>query len=134
MRLATRPFRDLNLNALFISSAILYMTVILILTLFIINPIVRKKLMPLFITIFIIFCLTSTVCCLRYYDEVILKTGIVVEKIVEAKYEPIDKSTTYYTLEEGAKVVILKTRPDWKQVRPSDGKSAWVKAESVGQI
>ena len=134
LRLITRPFRDLNLNALFISSAILYLTVILILTAFIINPIVRKKLMSLFISIFIIFALTSTVCALRYYDEVVLKTGIVVEKIVEAKYEPIDKSTTYYTLEEGAKVVIMKTGPDWKQVRPSNGKAAWVKAGSIGQI
>lgn len=134
LRLIARPFRDVNLNALFISSAILYLTVILILSVFIINPIIRKKLMPLFIVISTVFALTSSACGLRYYDEVMLKAGIVVEKIVEAKYEPIDKSTTYYTLEEGAKVVIIKARPDWQQVRRSDGKTAWIKAGSVGEI
>jgi SH3-like domain-containing protein len=57
-----------------------------------------------------------------------------IHKSAECKYEPLEKSTTYYTLHEGAKVRILQTGNGWLKVRRADGRSGWLKKESVAGI
>ena len=71
---------------------------------------------------------------IRFYDEKILHRGIVVEKDVECKYEPIDKSTTFYRPQEGEFVAVVKTRDGWRQIKRIDGKVGWVKQEAVEEI
>ena len=133
-RVFKRPFKGFNLNAIFISAAILYIMVILITVIFTLDPVIRQKFLLAFPVLFIVFFLNLGAFVIRYYDEVILKHGIVIKKEAECKYEPIDASTTYYTLPEGSDVVIVKTRNDWRQIRRPDGKIAWVKKDAVGEI
>jgi SH3-like domain-containing protein len=78
--------------------------------------------------------LNLSAAAVKYYDENMLKHGIVVKKEVECKYEPIDSSTTYYTLREGGDVIILSTKSDWRQIRRSDGRTGWVKRDAVEEI
>ncbi len=134
IRIIKRPFRDSNLNAITISATIGYLIVVLGLALFILNPILLRKFRLVFAILIIIFLLNVGAFALRYYDEEMLRYGIVVQKEVDCKYEPIDKSTTYYKLQEGAEVLILTTRDDWRKIRRLDGKISWVKKEAVGGI
>jgi SH3-like domain-containing protein len=70
----------------------------------------------------------------RYYDEEMQKHGVVLDKSVDCRYEPIEKSTIYYTLPEGSDVTILNTRDGWSYIRRVDGKIGWVKSASIGEV
>ena len=61
------------------------------------------------VIVLIFFIVNLGAFAIRYYDEKVLHRGIVVRKDVECKYEPIDKSTTFYRLQEGDLVAVIKT-------------------------
>jgi tetratricopeptide (TPR) repeat protein len=128
------PYRAFNLSTLTILTAAIYLVVAALLAASIISHKIGRKLRYLTAFFVIMFLSSVTAFSMRYYDEVILKHGIVIQKNVDCKYEPIDKSTTYYKLGEGCEVIILSTKNDWRQVRRSDGKIAWVKKEAVEPI
>lgn len=131
IKIIEKPFEGYNLNTLALMAAALYLAVILISVVCIINPILAKKFMFIYIILIAALVYALSAFGLRYYDEEILKHGVVIVKEIEAKYEPIDKSTTYYTLREGDDVVVLNTRNGWRQVARPDGKIAWVNKDAV---
>ncbi len=134
LRVIKRPFRDFNLDKIAIITVGIYFFTVSILAFSVINPMIAKK-MRLFIFVIMIACLYSmTVFGLRYYDEEIQKKGIVLVKDLDCKYEPIDKSSTFFKLREGAEVIILSTGDGWRQVRRSDGKAGWINKEAVEPI
>ncbi len=134
VRIAVYPLKDLGLVKVTLISVALYIVTALITAILILHPDLRRRFLASYVLILTVSLYGIFVFCARYYDEVVLVRGIVVEKDVDAKYEPIDKSTTYFKLGHGAGVVILKTKNGWRRIRRSDGKVAWVKEESVGQI
>ena len=128
-----RLFEDFSLNMIALAALVLYLSVILIASFLMMSPAVRR--FRFFSLLIIAFFLASLVGFgVRYYDEEILKHGIVVGREIECKYEPIDKSTTYYRLQEGNDVLVMKTRDGWRQIRRLDGKIGWVKKEAVEEI
>jgi tetratricopeptide (TPR) repeat protein len=133
-RIIKRPFREFNLNAIAILAAVIYCIVIVLSALSILSPIIARKLRGIYVVALAMFIVSIAAFGIRFYDEKVLKHGIVVVKEAEAKYEPIDKSTTYYKLREGSNVVILSTRDGWRQVRRYDGKTAWVNKNAVEEI
>jgi len=112
----------------------IYLGLCIMIMLYIFNPVFAKKFRIVVILFVVIFTYTMTVFLYRYYNEEILKRGIVVVKEAECKYEPIDKSMTYFTVKEGEDVVILDTKDGWQELRRMDGKSGWVDKESVQEI
>ena len=44
----------------------------------------------------------------------------------EAKFEPRDEATTYFSVKAGTKIKILKTQEAWAKIRREDGKMGWV--------
>lgn len=128
------PYRAFNLNALTILTAAVYLVVAALLAASIISHKMGRRLRYLTAFFVITFISSVTAFGMRYYDEVILEHGIVIQKNIDCKYEPIDKSTTYYKLGEGCEVLILSTKNDWRQIKRSDGKIAWVKKEAVEPI
>jgi tetratricopeptide (TPR) repeat protein len=134
LRVLKRPFRDFSLNNIALSGGVLYILVVLICAIYILNRFTAKKFVIVYIIILAAFLTNLVAFALRFYDERILKHGIVLQKSIECKYEPIDKSTTYYTLPEGSNVIVLKTRNGWKQIKDARGKIAWVDKEAVEEI
>ncbi|MFA6079562.1 MAG: SH3 domain-containing protein [Candidatus Omnitrophota bacterium] len=134
VRIIRRPFRDLNLNAVAICTFALYLAFLVALAISIGSRKLAIKLRFITPVIVIVFFFALASFALRYYEEKILSHGIVVQKEAECRYEPIDKSTVFYKLAEGNKVVVLKTRNGWRQVRRADGKVSWVKKEAVELI
>ena len=129
-----RPFRDFNLNAIAVSAAILYLVAIVILAAFLLKPHFKARSGILFPIFFSLFLLNLAAFGVRYYDEHILEHGVVIQKEVECKYEPIEKSMIYYKIHEGQDVLILDTRNGWRQIKRPDGKIGWVAKESVEEI
>jgi tetratricopeptide (TPR) repeat protein len=128
------PFNSLSLNTVTALLVILYAVVMFLLTAMILNPVFARKAALPFAVLAASFLIILTAFGIRYYDEEILKHGIVVQKEVECKYEPIDRATTYYKLREGNDVLILKTWGDWRQIKRLDGKIAWVRKEAVEKV
>lgn len=133
-KLLKQPYTGFNLNALSILSLAVFLLAMAMSCLLVARPFLWKKLGAIYIIVMIFFVANISAFVVRYYDEEILKRGVVVQKTVEAKYEPIDKSTTYYNLQEGSDVFILATRDDWRQVRRTDGKIAWVPKSAVEEV
>jgi tetratricopeptide (TPR) repeat protein len=128
------PFRAFNMSALTIITALFYILVIALFSVSIWNRVIGRRLKLVTSLCVIIFAFSLAAFSLRFYDEVFRKHGIIIQKSVECKYEPIDKSTTYYKLTEGCEVFILKTKNDWRQIKRADGKIAWVKKDAVEPI
>lgn len=128
------PFREYSLNTVSIILASLYLILIAMFLIGIINPVIKRRITILFYPTLAGFLLTLGAFSIRYYNEEILSHGVVVTKEAECKYEPIDKSNNYFTLKEGQEVLVINTRNGWRRIRRLDGKLAWVKSDTIGEI
>ncbi|MCM8781034.1 MAG: tetratricopeptide repeat protein, partial [Candidatus Omnitrophica bacterium] len=59
------------------------------------------------------------------------REGIIIEEVADVKFEPKDSATTYFSLYEGMKVVIVSFQDDWCKVRRQDNKSGWVRTGAL---
>jgi len=128
------PFKEFTINGVARILIVLYLIIVTLIIGGIINPTFKRRATFIFYPLLILFMLALAGFSVRYYDEEVLTRGIVVAKDAECKYEPIDKSTTYFTLKEGQEVLVLKTRNGWRRIKRLDGKLAWVKADAVEEI
>lgn len=128
------PFREFSLNAVAVIMMSLYLLLVALIIFGTVNPVFRRRATFFFYLSLVLFLAALSAFGVRYYDEEVIKHGIVVVKEAECKYEPIDKSTTYFTLKEGQEVRVLKTRNGWRRIRRLDGKLAWVKSDAVEEI
>lgn len=134
LNLMLKPYEGLNLQAIAILTLIPYLILSLLLAIFIINPLLGRKIGFIAVLTAILFLINAFVFGIRFYDEEILTHGVVVQKSIECKYEPIDKSTTYFKMGEGNDVVVLSTKDGWRHIRRADGKTGWVSKEAVEEI
>ncbi len=134
LALLEKPLRDFNLTALLITVVISYIVFLGALFMFIALPSWRRKTVIFVFIVGILFLVILAEFWIRYYDEVLCTHGIVLQKEVAAKYEPIDKATVFFKLYDGQEVRILKTRLEWRQVERADGKVAWVEKDAIQEI
>lgn len=134
VKLIGRPFRDLGLNKMFLMAAFLYIVVVLMAFANTYSPGFAKKTRLIFFVVSAVFLWSLAIFAVRYYHQQVLRAGIVVQKSIECKYEPVENSANYYRLNEGDKVLILGARNGWCEIRRADGKSAWVKKDTVQEI
>ncbi len=59
------------------------------------------------------------------------KEVIVIAGQADAKFEPIDKATAYFTLYEGMKAELVASKDNWCKVRRQDNKSGWVDNSAI---
>ncbi len=62
------------------------------------------------------------------------KGAVVVVKEMEAKFEPLEKATTYFTLPEGTKVMVVDSAANWLKVKRQDNKVGWVDRVGISLI
>jgi len=134
MRRFIYPMKQMSLGAAAVFASVVYLLTVLISALFVANRILIKRYGIIFYVLIAICIYSILAFGIRYYHEEVIKFGIVVEKSLDCKYEPIDKSTTYFNLPEGDKVVVVKTRNGWRQIKRLDGKIGWVPKDSVQEI
>jgi tetratricopeptide (TPR) repeat protein len=125
------PFKEFTLNGVARILAALYIAVIMLLVGGIVSPVFKRRATFVFYPLLALFIIALAGFSVRYYEEEVITRGIVVAKTAECKYEPIEKSTNYFTLKEGQEVQVLRTRLGWSRIKRLDGKLAWVKAYAV---
>lgn len=133
-RFIRTPFRSVNLNGITAIAGVFYLILVILLILGMKIPGLYRKLSLVIAFLIFAFIFSLSALGLRYYNEEFLKRGIVIVKFTEVKYEPIDKASTYFTLNEGTKVTVLKTRNGWRQIRRFDGETGWVPKDAVQEI
>lgn len=134
MRTFLEIYGDLSLASISGIALAIYLILLAASAFSIVNPMIGRKFAFITFLIGVCFIVNAAAFTLRYYGEVIVRHGAIVQKNVECKYEPIDKSTTYYTLHEGNGVVILKTKEGWRQIRRSDGKIGWIPKSAAEEV
>ena len=61
-------------------------------------------------------------------------SAVVMQSTVTLKGSPSENSSELYIIHEGTKVHLLDSVEDWKEVRLTDGKKGWLKAETIELI
>ncbi|MFH1553221.1 MAG: tetratricopeptide repeat protein [Candidatus Omnitrophota bacterium] len=84
----------------------------------------------LLLLVFILF--NVTVIWLKV--SAIKRGAVVVVSTAEALFGPYDSATKFFTLYEGMRVTVLKTKGDWYKIRRADGKVGWVRVSEVERI
>lgn len=68
---------------------------------------------------------------LRRKIALLNKEAIVTLEQADAKFEPMDKATTHFTLYEGMKVEVISSKDNWHKVRRQDNKSGWIEDSAI---
>lgn len=71
---------------------------------------------------------------LYFKVERIGKEAIVVNELIEARFEPSESATTHFSLFEGMKVLIINQSEGWYKIKRVDNKVGWVRCDSVEKI
>ena len=90
-----------------------------------------------FVSSIVCVALVSTVVFFSFRNHLYVKSnveGIIFDKAVEVKNAPTNSSEVFFELHEGTKVWILESLDDWNKIRIADGKTGWIKAQSLKEI
>ncbi|MBF0457681.1 MAG: SH3 domain-containing protein [Nitrospirae bacterium] len=69
-----------------------------------------------------------------FYERVSSGQSVVLAEKVEARYEPFERATVFFTLYEGMKVEVIDAGDQWYKIRRPDGKAGWVPKNDIGLI
>jgi len=129
LRVLNNLFEKFTIDGLTILLSALY---ILILVTILISLFFRPlKKHALILTIFMGLFFIASFVGLRGKVALLNKEGIVIVEQVDAKFEPMEKATTYFTLYEGMKVEVVESRDSWYKVKRQDNKSGWVQHSAI---
>jgi len=128
-RMLSNVFEKFTIDGLTILLNILYI-LILISVLFGLFFRQFKKQTLVFSIIFALFFVVSLT-GLKGQAACLNQEAVVVAGQVDAKFEPMDKATTHFTLYEGMKVKVLSSANNWHKVRRLDNKSGWIEDSAL---
>ncbi len=95
------------------------------------NQILRRWLLLPILPVFILFILSLLIAVYGNYTESNAKKAIVVESSVNIKYAPDENSSDAFIVHEGLKIKIEDRVDRWYKIRLEDGKTGWVKENSI---
>jgi tetratricopeptide (TPR) repeat protein len=121
-----------SINALTLLLSFLYTVffAILILRIFIRRI---KRFDALLLTV-VIALFTLTALALNRKIDYLNNGAIVINKGLDAKFEPFDSATTYFTLTEGAKIKVIDATNNWYKIKRGDEKIGWVNKSGVEML
>lgn len=129
LRILNNIFEKLTIDGLTILLGALFILILAsILTAFFFNPFKRNALI---LTVFLGLLLITGFAGLREKIALLNKESIITAPQADAKFEPMDKATTYFTLYEGMKVKIISTQDTWHKVKRPDTKTGWIPASTA---
>ncbi|MCG6551858.1 MAG: SH3 domain-containing protein [Candidatus Magnetominusculus sp. LBB02] len=68
------------------------------------------------------------------YDRQSGVHSIVLAEKIEARYEPFDGATVFYTMYAGMRVDVVETEGQWYKIKRPDGKTGWAHKGDIGVI
>ena len=82
----------------------------------------------------IVFVLMSGYTLTKHCVSAHHREGVVLKEKAPVKYSYEEDDDTAFTLPGGATVDIINSRKSWHQIRLSDGRGGWIKADDLGEI
>jgi len=132
IRIKERSFGQLTIDGITLSLSLLYIIIVLVIFVSVILSIPKKYSAGVWLSLVVIFIFVSSVFIERM--RTLDTEGVIVQKGIEAKFEPFDKATTHFGLHEGERVNVLIDKKDWYKIRRSDGKIGWVQGPALDFI
>jgi tetratricopeptide (TPR) repeat protein len=86
------------------------------------------------VIIVFVFMVASTLLALKIYYIEHVKHGVILADAADARYEPLEEAPVHFKLYEGAKIVILRSKGRWSQIKRADNKIGWIWSGSYGII
>ncbi|MCX5696425.1 MAG: tetratricopeptide repeat protein [Candidatus Omnitrophica bacterium] len=132
IRTLDKAFAGMNINVLALAVSLIYL---LILVLTALRVLLDRKI-RFYKTIIVGIALVFVVSAAALYRKIeFLDHGaVVIAKEIEAKFEPLEKATAYFTLPEGTKVMVVDSSGNWLKVKRSDNKVGWVDRAGISLI
>lgn len=118
-----------TVNELLLMASALYTATMVLLVALLYLPGLARYILPIAILLMILASADSVVSW--HAVKGIGKNAVVTAAQVESKFGPFDSATKFFTLYEGMGVTVLDTKDDWRKLRRSDGKTGWVKRNTV---
>ncbi|MDP8292709.1 MAG: SH3 domain-containing protein [Candidatus Orphnella occulta] len=123
-----------TINGLTLALSSIYLTIILLL-----SSIVFKKTMRRFISKFVIilgvmFMLVLTLMTINIYRIEHIHSAIVLADEINARFEPLESTAVNFRLDAGTKIIVLRTRDQWSQIKREDGKIGWIESSNYDII
>ncbi|MFH1777142.1 MAG: tetratricopeptide repeat protein [Candidatus Omnitrophota bacterium] len=118
-------YAQLTIDGITVLLCLIYVAFVLVIILGIVFK-THRLYTRILLSILIVFSVLSAV-FLERRISVLGKEAIIISKKADAKFEPFDRATTHFTLEEGMKVRVLVRNNDWSKVERLDKKVGWVK-------
>jgi len=124
-----RIFSLFTIDGLAFSLAVIFTMILLVISLTMYIPSIRKYRAGALAILIIIFVLFSI--ALFEKASVAGKEAVIIAEKTDAKFEPFDTATTYFTLYEGMKVYVVSLKDSWCKIERSDKKTGWVKTSDL---
>jgi hypothetical protein len=133
MRIAVNFINDMSMDTLTRFSAIVYLLMFLLAAALLFIKTLHRPLRLIF-TISVVIFIFSAAGLFMKINQANQPWAIVLDREVEARYEPFESATAYFKLFQGQEVLALNVKGGWVFIKRPDGKSGWVKAASVENI
>jgi tetratricopeptide (TPR) repeat protein len=124
VRLWNNLFEKLTIDGLTLALSTFFISILISILASLFFAPLRKR--ALLLAAFLGLCFIVGLVGLKGKISRLNKEAIVVVEQVDAKFEPMEKATTYFTLYEGMKVEVVESRDNWYKVKREDNKSGWI--------
>lgn len=115
---------------------VFYLLVLLLVGAYSYSKTVKQQKIFFFSAIAGVFLLAFSISLLviKVNREATLKSGVIIEQVVTAKFSPDLQSTDAFIIHEGLKVKLEDQLDKWIKIRLEDGKVGWIKSNYVAEI
>lgn len=130
VRFATNAVRDLDIDNLTMFLIVLYAAIFLLAAALLFLKSVRRPVKLLLLLCCLVFFIGTTGLFIKI-DQKNQPWAVVLDKEIDARYEPFESATAYFKVFQGQDVLLVKTSGDWAFIKRPDGKAGWVKASGI---
>jgi tetratricopeptide (TPR) repeat protein len=133
-RMFFRLASSFSLDRITLYSAIVYFILAVTLTLLIMAGEKKRTFSCISGALVIILVLSLSIFFTQFNKTVIQKKAVITASVSEAKFEPFDEATTFFSLSEGESVIVIASKRDWLKIRRLDDKQGWIKKSTTELI
>jgi len=130
-RIFFRVVDSFSLDTFTLLSSILYFILSALVISFILVKNLRKILAYISVPMSVLLLICIFLFFAQFYKTVIQQEAVVTVEAADAKFEPFEAATTFFTLNEGENVFIVTSRKDWVKIARIDGKQGWVRTKDI---
>jgi len=122
-------FKVFSLDELTCIASFLYWLLLIIIGFAIVGKFSKQKLSAIGGCVLLLLFLTGFALAQRIGS--LGREAIVLDKTLEARFEPLEAATVYFELTAGSKTRVVSCKQDWCKIERGDGKQGWVNKEGL---